>query len=121
MDFSLSPVEKRNGEGEEYHPSSRPLTAPLCWAKVCTYHTMHDSDALGSLSLQYVSCVFGLKHYLTLKEGFRQILHLLSCDHPVSPTGIEFLLILRYMNFCKQSPGYPFPYIYSYLYKRKRP
>lgn len=55
--------------------SSRPLTAPLLGAKVCTYYTMHDSDALRSFLLQYVSCVFGLKHYLTLKEGSGEILH----------------------------------------------
>lgn len=77
MDFSLSPVGKRNGKEKQYHPSSRPLTAPLHWAKVCTYHTMHDSDALRSLSLWYVSCVFGLKHYLILNEGYGEILHVL--------------------------------------------
>lgn len=55
--------------------SSRPLTAPLLGAEVCTYYTMHDSDALRSFSLQYVCCVFGLKYYLTLKEGCGEILH----------------------------------------------
>lgn len=75
---------------------------------------MHDSDALRSLfSTVCILCVFGLKHYLTLKEGFGERLHLLcpslSREHPVSPTGIEFLLILRYMNFFKQVPGFPLP------------
>ena len=39
--------------------SSRPLTAPLLGAEVCTYYTMHDSDALRSFSLQYVCCAVG--------------------------------------------------------------
>lgn len=56
VDLKPSRKEKWGGE-TEYHLSSRPLTAPLRWAKVCTHHTMHDSDALRSLSLRCVSCV----------------------------------------------------------------
>lgn len=41
----------------------------LGWAKII-YCIMHDSGALRAPSLWCEYCVFELKHYLTLNEGF---------------------------------------------------
>lgn len=54
------------------------LLIVLVWAKVCTYCIMHDSGALRALFLWYVYCVFELKHYLTLNEGFGETAFSLS-------------------------------------------
>lgn len=46
---------------------------------------MHDSGALRALSLWYEYCVSELKYYLTLNEGFGEMVHFLcpslSFDH----------------------------------------